>query len=283
MRMRMRMREAARVTGPESAWRERGLLFNTAAQDYLDGRPGYPPQVFGLLRNRFGLRDGSCVLEVGPGTGQATLPILSAGAGVTAVEPGPALAEALLARADSAQLRVMVNRFEDVELAPRSFDLVVSATAFHWVDPTIGFAKAARLLRPGGWLVVWWTVWGRTDGHDVLHERLVPLLAQKAPHLLQQGAAASPYAEAVEDRYADIDQTGLFEPVEHHVIDWSAHHNAIQARALFASFSPWLALPAPLRSELLVDIEQLVRSEFNDDVEREYRTVMYAARRRQDP
>lgn len=49
--------------------------------------------------------------------------------------------------------RFQVCSFEDfAESGP--FDLIVSATAFHWVDPSIGLAKAARLLRPGGWLAL---------------------------------------------------------------------------------------------------------------------------------
>ena len=178
---------------------------------------------------------------------------------------------------------MIVDRFESVQLPPASFDLVVSATAFHWVDPAVGISKAAQLLRPGGWLVLWWTVWGRPDRHDSLHERLVPLLAERAPQVLKEGPAAGRYALAVDERIADIQRTQRYGPVEHEVIDWTGHHDAVQARALFASFSPWLALPTRLRVELLDEIERIVRTEFDDHIEREYQTVLYAARRLDDP
>lgn len=272
------------MTGPESGtWRERGRLFDTAAQDYLDGRPGYPQQVFELLRRRCGLHAGASVLEIGPGAGQATVPMLEAGARVTAVEPGAALAEALVLRAGSAHLDVIVDRFESVQLPPASFDLLVSATAFHWVDPTVGIPKSAQLLRPGGWLVLWWTVWGRPDRYDSLHERLLPLLAGRAPQLLTEGPAAGRYALAIDERIADIQRTHRYGPVEYEIIDWTGRHDAVQARALFASFSPWLALPARLRVELLDEIERIVRTEFDDHIEREYQTVLYAAQRLDDP
>lgn len=47
-----------------------------------------------------------------------------------------------------------VTSFEDFEATERSFALIISATAFHWVDPEVGWSKAARLLRPNGWLAL---------------------------------------------------------------------------------------------------------------------------------
>jgi SAM-dependent methyltransferase len=261
------------------SWRERGMLFDVAAHDYLLGRPGYPQRVFDVLEQRGELRAGSSVLEIGPGTGQATLPLLALQARVTAVEPGSDLAATLRARAAGGALDVIVSRFEDVDLPPASFDLVVSATAFHWVDPTMGIAKCANLLRPGGWLALWWTIWGDPDREDMFHDRLVPLLAAKAPHLLEEGQAGGYHASSKEERTAEFEQTKAFDPVEQHVINWTGHHDAAQARALFASFSPWLALPPGLRQELLDELESLVLHEFDNYIERPYQTVLYAARR----
>lgn len=255
------------------------MLFDVAARDYLVGRPGYPQRVFELLEQRYGLQAGSSVLEVGPGAGQATLPLLAAGARVTAVEPGADLAATLRARTEGHELHVIVSRFENVDLPLASFDLVVSATAFHWVDPQIGVAKCASMLRPGGWLALWWTIWGDPDREDMLHERLVPLLAAKAPHLLEEGRAGGHYAAARKERAAEFERAGAFGPVDHHVIDWTGQHDAAQARALFASFSPWLALSSDLRKELLDELENLVLHEFGNHIDRPYQTVLYAARR----
>ena len=255
------------------------MLFDAAAHDYLLGRPGYPQRVFDLLEQRCGLEAGSSVLEVGPGAGQATLPLLAVGARVTAVEPGQDLAATLRAATNGCALDVIVSRFEDADLPLGLFDLVVSATAFHWVDPKIGIAKCARLLRSGGWLALWWTIWGAPDRKDMLHDRLVPLLAARAPQLLDEGRAGGHYASARKERTAEFQQTRAFGPVEHHVINWTGHHNATQVRALFASFSPWLALPTELRKELLDELESLVLQEFDNHIERPYQTVLYAARR----
>jgi SAM-dependent methyltransferase len=58
---------------------------------------------------------------------------------------------------------VMVRAFEAVDLPDASVDLVAAATAFHWVDPDIGVCQAGRLLRDGGWLALWWSIWGHDE------------------------------------------------------------------------------------------------------------------------
>jgi SAM-dependent methyltransferase len=47
-------------------------------------------------------------------------------------------------------LDVEVATFEAWEPAGRTFDAIVSGTAWHWVDPVAAAAKAARVLRPAG-------------------------------------------------------------------------------------------------------------------------------------
>jgi SAM-dependent methyltransferase len=263
----------------DTTWRSRGALFDRVAAGYLEGRPGYPQQVFDLLRDRCGLGQGTSLVEVGAGTGQATMPLLDAGAHVTAVEPGSDLADVLHARTADRDITIVVERFEDAQLPEASYDLVTSATAFHWVTPELGFPKAGRLLRENGWLALWWTIWGDPMGHDPLHEQLRPVLAAKAPHLLDEGLAQGAYALDAPSRTAEITSSRLFGSVEQHTFRWTGHHTAAEARALFASFSPFLALDEVLRNELLDDLKTIVEERFNGHVERPYVTVMYLAQR----
>ena len=100
------------------------------------------------------LRGGSAVLEVGCGTGQLTEQLAPHGFDLTAIDIGASMIAAARRRLDGRAVSFQVVSFEDFGASDTSFDLVVSATAFHWVDPEVGFAKAARLLRAGGWLAV---------------------------------------------------------------------------------------------------------------------------------
>lgn len=129
--------------------------FDAVAELYDRARPTYPPQLFDDLADVAGLEAGSRVLEIACGTGQATRPLAERGYAVQAVELGAALAA--LARRNLAahpQVHVTVSSFEDWPLPPEPFDLVLCATAFHWLDPAVRLPRSALALRPGGWLAV---------------------------------------------------------------------------------------------------------------------------------
>jgi hypothetical protein len=79
-----------------------------------------------------------------------------------------------------------------------------------------------------------------------------------------------------------MERTGAFGRVEQDVIRWTGRHDPQQARALFATFSPWLALPEGLKTELLKDVETIVRDDLAGIVERPYLTIMYSCQRRSD-
>jgi 2-polyprenyl-3-methyl-5-hydroxy-6-metoxy-1,4-benzoquinol methylase len=91
---------------------------------------------------------------VGCGTGQLTGDLGRYGFDLTAIDIGPAMIAAARQHLGDAAISFQACSFEDFAAAGSSFDLIVSATAFHWVDPEVRFSKSARLLRPGGWLAL---------------------------------------------------------------------------------------------------------------------------------
>ena len=100
-----------------------------------------------------------------------------------------------------------------------------------------------------------------------------------APVLLDASVGAHTYAFDAATRIAEIDASRGFGPVRHEVIHWTGRHTATQLRALFASFSPWLALPQPQRTAALDALEELAETEFAGVVERPYLTAVYLAQR----
>jgi SAM-dependent methyltransferase len=117
--------------------------FGADAERYDRTRPPYPDALIERIA-----RSGSDILDVGCGTGIEARQFRAAGCRVLGVEPDARMAE--LARRGGAD--VDVATFEDWDPAGRQFDAVVAGTAWHWVDPIVGAAKAARVLRPGGLL-----------------------------------------------------------------------------------------------------------------------------------
>jgi SAM-dependent methyltransferase len=144
--------ERFRAISPEDAARLR-VTFDEDAERYDRARPGYPPALFDDLAELAGIGPGCRVLEIGCGTGQATIPLAERGCEIVAVELGPGLAA--VARRNLARfpaVQVVTAAFEAWPLPPEPFDVVVIATAFHWIDPAVRVVKAAEALRPGGTL-----------------------------------------------------------------------------------------------------------------------------------
>jgi len=122
---------------------------------------------------------GSRVLEIGCGTGKLTEALLERGLMVDAVDPGANMIGVARRRVhNSDEVRFHLGRFEDVSLPKREFDAVFSATAFHWIDPKVGWAKAARSLRPGGTLALIMHISYRDESEasddEALHEVFMP-------------------------------------------------------------------------------------------------------------
>jgi SAM-dependent methyltransferase len=126
-------------------------IFDEDAELYDRVRPGYPAALVEDLVARARLGAGSRVLEVASGTGQLTVPLARTGADVTGVELGASMAA--VARRNLARfprVRIDVGDFETWALPPEPYDLVVMATAYHWIDPSVRVRKPLAALRGGG-------------------------------------------------------------------------------------------------------------------------------------
>ena len=95
------------------------------------------------------------MLEVGCGTGQATRSLAALGYSVTAIEPGAGMAALARQRLGAfGNVEVENSTFEEWDDGGRRFDVLVAASAWHWVDPSIGWRRAHDVLRPGGWMAL---------------------------------------------------------------------------------------------------------------------------------
>jgi ubiquinone/menaquinone biosynthesis C-methylase UbiE len=156
---------------PVKIEREEGRrLFGLNPQGYADTRPDYPAWIYERLVDQCELRPGCATLEIGPGTGRATQSLLEAGANpMTIVEPDERFApmlQSVMAKF-AADCRLVHNSFEQVRLDSRQFDLVASATAFHWVDQNAGLQKIRRVLTRDGFCALFWNVFQDTEREDL--------------------------------------------------------------------------------------------------------------------
>ncbi|MGH9081136.1 MAG: class I SAM-dependent methyltransferase [Acidimicrobiales bacterium] len=146
------------------AWtgaRQASARFAAQAVAYDRYRPRYPAAVFDLIVEESGADPGDAVVEIGAGTGIATVPLVERGLEVTAVEPAHELAELTASKLGS-RAQIIVDRFEECKLPDRA-RVLAAFNAWHWVEPRNGLDRAAQLLEGGGWVVLVWTeviAWG---------------------------------------------------------------------------------------------------------------------------
>ena len=144
--------------------------FTSRVDDYAAHRPTYPESLFMLLEREGVLRWGDVVADVGSGTGILTALLLDHGYEVHAVEPNAAMAEsARVQLGSSPRFHAVGGRAEATTLPDASVDVVTAAQAFHWFDVDAARRELARVLRPGGRVMLVWNI-RRTDSTPFLRE-----------------------------------------------------------------------------------------------------------------
>jgi len=131
------------------------VVFDQAAAAYDVARPGYPPELVDKLIELTHLPANARILEVGCGTGQITVPLAERGYEIVAVELGKNLARIAGENLAAYPLvRIICTPFEEWPENEAPFNLTLSAQAFHWIDPEIGYPKIRQLLKNDGHLAV---------------------------------------------------------------------------------------------------------------------------------
>jgi SAM-dependent methyltransferase len=253
---------------------EYAATFERDPAGYAAGRPGYPAELFAVLEERCGLGPGAAVIEIGPGTGQATAELLRRGAHVHAVEPGPGLARHLLAEHAGEPLEVTVSSFEDAVLPDGAADLVVAATSFHWVEPEIGPPKVLAALRAGGWAAVWWNLFYDPRGPDEFSRALDPIFEEF-------GQVESPaYVDSRQEEHwiPLLRETG-FDEVAAVRFPWEVDQTTDDVVALFSTFSNMRLRPDAERAQVLARIGGVADDQFGGRVRRRYQAVLYTGRK----
>ena len=252
--------------------------FNEDAERYDRARPRYPVRMFDDLAAA-GVAPGARVLEIGCGTGQATVPLAERGYRIVAVELGTdmaAVARRNLAAFDSVE--VITAAFEEWPLPSEPFDVVFSATAFHWVDPAVRVSKSADALRLGGLLATVGThhiaggTWTEAFFAEVqkCYERFDPATP---PGLRLEAARDIPK----DDR--ELTSSGRFGPAGFSRYEWELPYSTADYLDLLLTYSGHRALPNAQQSALLNSIAQLIDANYGGRVVKRYLTELRFARR----
>ncbi len=231
----------------------RATIFGEVAELYERVRPPYPEVVIDAAVERMGRARGGRVLEVGAGTGKATAQFLARQLTVVAVEPDrrmAAVAEAKLGH--TGRLHLHVGPFETWDGDDASFDLVVAAQAWHWVDPAVGYRKARAALHPAGILALLWNrslVEGRPPGVTDAYRR-------HAPHLAEGSTLDRSWP--ADGRSRQVAESGLFTTPEVLTWRWTRWCDTATYLDLLRTHSDHRILPDDVRAALLADIGEVL-------------------------
>ncbi len=258
--------------------RQRRKSYDGIADLYDSARP-YPEALFDDIESYARLDENARLLEVGCGTGQATIPMARRGYAIDAVELGAQMA-AIARQKLSAfpRANIICADFETLSLPGETYDLLLSATAFHWIDPAIRFQKARDLLKPSGALALFWHRPALTDLSRPYLEPLQAVYERVAPELARD-FSPPPRPEEVRTEYQElITASGLFGDmlVRRHYV--SMEYSAAAYRDLLGTFSDHRSLDTGKRERLLAGVETVINKEFSGVIIRETVALLYLAR-----
>lgn len=264
-----------------SGTRERRGVFGEVADAYEAARPGYPAALVDevLAHVRLG---GSPALEVGAGTGKASIAFAAHGIDLTCIEPDPRMAAVLTGSAGPyPRCTAVVTDFERWQPPAERYGLLFSAQAWHWIDPAVRWTLAFDALRPGGSIALFWN-FGSVPDPD-LRSAVEEAHARHGAAELAGATLGGPEPSeddpdgdwplvqlTADDRYVDVETRR-----------YSGGHAFTSGRYvdLLASISAYRLLPEEQRLPLLADVARAVELQ---TASFEYRTAthLYLARTR---
>ena len=239
-----------------------GWTFDTVAPLYARLRPGYADALYQDVFAYCPLDASSRAVEVGIGGGQATEPILKKGCSVTAAEPGESFCQLCRERyAAYPGFSVLNGKFEELDFPPDSFDLVFSASAFHWVPEEIGYRKVFDMLKSGGAFARFANHPWRDKGNPALAAALDEAYA-KYYHTYYRSVPKleDEYTQEQAARRAEIAGRYGFIDLQHHLYRRTRSFSAAEYVQLLGTYSDHIALPDAVRVPFFRAVEEAIEA-----------------------
>lgn len=237
---------------------ENKQVFQDIIRDYEAARPGYPDELFCDIIEYADLSASTHLLEVGAGPGQATEHFVRNNYDITALEISEKQVSFLNEKyANQHNFRSVCATFEEYPGEEASYDLIFSATAFHWIDPEIGYPKAFRLLKENGVIAVFWHLASIIEPKAELLQSIRAVYRRHAPQLDDYLTDAE--AEALHQRRLNEIQTqGLFRSPVAKVYRWDDVYTTQRYLRLMNSYSDFHSIDSSARNAIMRDVSALI-------------------------
>ncbi|KGX91691.1 hypothetical protein N781_03900 [Pontibacillus halophilus JSM 076056 = DSM 19796] len=256
---------------------ERKRTFDTIVGQYDRFRPGYPERLFDRIEEYGYMLPSFHLLEIGAGTGKATEEFVRRGyESIDALELGERLSAFTAHKFASYEgVRVINQSFEEWEGRAESYDIVYSATAFHYIEPLPGYMKVARHLKPGGTCAFFWTMVELPD--TPVYREIGHVYEQYAPHISKQEKPS--IDEQIQLRKRLTEQSGLFQDIEVHTYDHPMTYSEEEYMGLMDTHSDHRMLPDEQKKKLYEGIRESIHRN-GGMIEKPQTVVLYLARKK---
>lgn len=257
-------------------------VFNDLANLYHSSRPSYPEELITDLIDTACLKPDSRILEIGVGTGKLTELLANRGLDVTGVELGDRMAGfARKLLTDSGNVKIIVGDFDNLELPGQTFDLVVSATAYHWLDKRTRVERIRKFLDDDGIVAVIDTVHLKSVMDDFT-EQSQKCYAKWDPN--STGEYSHPTLE--ESKIQGFRRKNEFEGGFSTILDKSYFSNIEYDSCgyikLLQTYSDVIMMPDSNRKGLLDCIDDLINEKFHGRITKSYLWQLFIARKRDE-
>ncbi|MFI6849944.1 class I SAM-dependent methyltransferase [Kitasatospora sp. NBC_00085] len=241
----------------------RSRVFGEVAELYDAARPGYADALVAEVLAYAALGDRAAV-EVGAGTGKATLPFAALGTPLVCIEPDPRMADVLRRNTEPYPgVRVHAGSFEEWQPDGRGFGLLLAAMSWHWVDPQRRWDLAHEALVPGGAVALFWNPQGIRDPE--LHAALAEVDHRHgitdSPHkdlTSAYGEAAGNWAGLPGWPDDECRRDGRFTDLRSIRYRQEQHYDTARYLGYLASLSRYRLLPPDRREHVLADTARVL-------------------------
>ena len=182
-------------------------VFDTIPEQFDRYRPRYSAELFASLIDYAGIGPDKTVLELGPGTGQATEPILDTGCDYHAIELGEHLYAKMKEKyGDRQNFHIVNDDFITHDFGGQKFDMIYSAATIQWIPEDVAFGKTFELLKPGGVLAMMLTSSDYRSSNEALYEKIQKVYAEYYKPETAYPHRGFRYTSAPESGYTEVER-----------------------------------------------------------------------------
>lgn len=237
---------------------KRKEAFDTVAKIYDEVRPSYPNELIENIVENTKVDKKSKLLEVGAGTGKATIQMAEKGLNIHCVELGANLAEILKDKCkEYLNVKVDISSFEEWKQSEyEQFDLIYSAQAFHWMDEKTKYKRCHELLKEDGYLALFWYQ-GVSEKSEVGDE-LGAMIENYVPGFSNKEVCGQSHEESLKMRKKEILDSKLFKDIKIFEYPFENKMNADEYLKVLSSYSKFTCLEEKIKEKILKETKEII-------------------------